>query len=301
MTTENKPLIPFGWLRALLYVLIAFTFSILTLVLSGVAAVENAGTQVIEDGEQSIINLLYTYTGFSVIFIGFALLMKKFADRQSIGSMGFYWKGYSNQASAGFFLALLILCTGSIILVILKFLFFTGVELNAANLLYSLLLFIIVAFTEEIAFRGYILNNLMQSMNKWAALTITSIAFALFHFTNPSGNEILPMLNIFVAGFLLGINYIYTKNLWFAIFLHFSWNFFQGPVLGYEVSGFDASGLFQQTMKGPVLLTGGDFGFEGSLICLILNTIVSILLWRYHSARETKHLIAAEGAHAEPS
>jgi membrane protease YdiL (CAAX protease family) len=288
MTTGNKPLIQFGWLRALIYVLITMALLSVTLVVSGVIISASGGKEVIEEGETSIQNFLVTYSLISIIFIGLAFLMKRFINRQPISDMGFQWNGYKSQAAAGFFLALLLLCSGTMILVVLKFLFFTGVEVNASNLLYSLLLFIIVAFTEEIAFRGYILNNLMQSTNKWVALTITSVAFALFHFTNPGGDNILPMLNIFVAGFLLGINYIYTKNLWFAIFLHFGWNFFQGPVLGYEVSGFAASGLFQQTMKGPAILTGGDFGFEGSLVCLIINSIACILLWLYYTAREPK-------------
>jgi uncharacterized protein len=288
MTTENKPLVPFGWLRALLYILVSL---VLTLIASGVTVLTNAGTEVIEKGEQSIKSLLITYIIMSIILVGFAFLMKRFVEKQTIASIGFQWKGYSSQAAAGFFLALLILCTGSLILVILKFLFFTGVQVDTGNLLYSFLLFIIVAFTEEIAFRGYILNNLRQSTNKWVALTITSLIFALFHFTNPSGDGLLPMLNIFVAGFLLGINYIYTKNLWFAIFLHFGWNFFQGPILGYEVSGFAASAFFQQAMKGPALLTGGDFGFEGSLICLILNILACVFLWRYYAAQAPKRTL----------
>jgi uncharacterized protein len=288
MTTENKPLVRFGWLRAFLYVLITVLLLSVTLVVTGVIVSASGGKEVIEDGEQSIQGFLVTYCIISIIFIGLAFLMRRFIDNQSVASMGFPWKGYSSQAAAGFFLALLILCSGTIILVALKFLFFTAVDINTTNLLYSLLLYIIVAFTEEIAFRGYILNNLMQSTNKWVALTITSVAFALFHFTNPGGDDILPMLNIFAAGILLGINYIYTKNLWFAIFLHFGWNFFQGPILGYEVSGFASSGLFQQTMKGPALLTGGDFGFEGSLICLIINSAACILLWQYYAAQQPK-------------
>lgn len=282
MTTDNKPLIQQGWLRAALYLVIAVSLVFVSMIIAGITAAENGGKAIIEEGEQSISGFLLTYLIISFVLIGVAVFARKIIDRESITSMGFTWKGYESNAFAGFFLGLLILCTGSMILVVLKYLFFTGVIINSGNLLYSLLLFIIVAFTEEIAFRGYILNNLMQSMNKWLALTICSVAFALFHFTNPGGAHILPMLNIFVAGYLLGINYIYTKNLWFAIFLHFSWNFFQGPVFGYDVSGFAASGFLQQTMKGPVLVTGGDFGFEGSLVCLILNIITCCLLYLYY-------------------
>lgn len=300
MTTDSKPLIQFGWLRALIYVAASFILMLFALAVMGIMVATTGSREVIENGEQSISGFLLTYCIISLIFIGLAFLSRKLMDRQGIISLGFQWKGFSGQAASGFFLALLILCTGSMILVLLKLLYFTGVEVNTTNLLYSLLLFIVVAFTEEIAFRGYILNNLMQSMNKWVALTVCSVAFALFHISNPGGNQLIPLLNIFVAGFLLGINYIYTKNLWFAIFLHFSWNFFQGPVLGYEVSGFAASGLCQQTLKGPALLTGGDFGFEGSLICLILNIIVCFLLFRYYEGQQPKPIKKVQTS-SEPS
>lgn len=290
--TEKKPLITHGWLRALLYIIVSVVSMFVALVVAGVMIGMNGGKDIIEDGEQSIKSFLVTYSIIAIFMIGFAVLLRKIVDRESIISLGFRWKGFGNQATSGFFIALLLLSIGSLILVLFKFLFFTGAVLNITDMLYSFLLFLIVAFTEEIAFRGYILNNLMQSTSRWIALTISAIAFALFHFTNPGGDSILPMLNIFVAGYLLGINYIYTKNLWFAIALHFAWNFFQGPILGYEVSGFAATSLFQQTLQGPALLTGGDFGFEGSLICLILNTIACVLLWQYYSAREKKILPA---------
>jgi energy-coupling factor transporter transmembrane protein EcfT len=133
----------------------------------------------------------------------------------------------------------------------------------------EVLFLVAVALIEELMFRGYLLNNLMHSLNKWLALLITAILFTLAHTDNP-GVTILPVLNVFVAGVLLGINYIYTKNLWFSIFFHFIWNVFQGPVLGYDVSGIELQSLLQQNMEGPALLTGGAFGFEGSILCLAL-------------------------------
>ena len=81
---------------------------------------------------------------------------------------------------------------------------------------------------------------------------------------------------------LLGINYIYTKNLWFGILLHFSWNFFQGPLLGFEVSGLPLQSLLQHDIQGSELLTGGKFGFEGSLVATVLLTMaIVILAWVY--------------------
>jgi membrane protease YdiL (CAAX protease family) len=281
MNTDNKPLIELGWLRALVYLLITSAVIYSLLFLAGSAEAKPGGKEVIEEGENSFSGFIFTYCLLSLIMIGFAYLFRRIVDKQRFFTLGFDWKNNQSYGFTGFFLGVLLLCAGSIILVLLNCLFFTGVEFDGSKLFYSLILFIIVAFTEEIAFRGYILNNLLQSMNKWVALALSSLAFALFHATNPGAN-ILPIINVFAAGMLLGINYIYTKNLWFGILFHFSWNYFEGPVLGYEVSGFSASGFFQQTLSGPELLTGGDFGFEGSIVCLAVISIATVLLaWHY--------------------
>ena len=287
MTTADKPLIEQGWLRALLYIIVSMALVFIALFGIGMVTALTGSTQFIEAGEESIGRFLLTYSIMTLVMIGLALLFRKWADRQPLVTMGFQWKQYRGQAIAGFFLGILLICIGTLALVAFKLLYFTSLEFDAGNFFSSLLLFVLVTFTEEIAFRGYILNNLMQSMNKWAALALSSVAFALFHATNP-GAGLLPILNILVAGFLLGINYIFTKNLWFAIFLHFSWNFLQGPIMGYEVSGFAAPGLLQQTLKGSDLVTGGDFGFEGSVVCLFINLAATILLGAWYAGYRSK-------------
>ncbi len=110
-------------------------------------------------------------------------------------------------------------------------------------------------------FRGYILNNLMESMNKWAALGVSAGLFTMAHGSNP-GISFIAVINLALAGLLLGVNYIYTRNIWFGICFHFSWNFLQGPVLGYQVSGLPLQSVLQPSLQGPWWLTGGSFGIE---------------------------------------
>ncbi|HEX6916133.1 MAG TPA: type II CAAX endopeptidase family protein [Chitinophagaceae bacterium] len=279
MTTDNKPLVQFGWLRVLLYVMLSL--AIITAVQLLFAVIRAAsGKQ--PDNDESLPGFLMNYLVVAVVMTGIGFLFRRLIDRQSIRSMGFQWRGYRGQAASGFFLGTLLLATGSMILVMTGHLFFTSASWQPQEQLLSFLLFIIVAFTEEIAFRGYMLNNLMQSSGKWVALLISASIFALFHSLN-AHITLLAILNIFVAGILLGVNYLFTRNLWFSVFLHFSWNYFQGPVFGFEVSGVPISGLMQQSQKGPDILTGGAFGFEGSVICLGLTTIASVLLASYYA------------------
>jgi membrane protease YdiL (CAAX protease family) len=147
------------------------------------------------------------------------------------------------------------------------------ISFDPSSLFVSFGLMALIAFSEEMVFRGYILGNLLDSFaNKWVALLISGILFAAFHFTNP-GTHTLAFVNLFLAGLLLGINYIYTRNLWFSFLFHLSWNFFQGPILGFRVSGLSLPTLLVAEPKGDLFITGGDFGLEGS----ILNTLVSVI------------------------
>jgi membrane protease YdiL (CAAX protease family) len=125
--------------------------------------------------------------------------------------------------------------------------------------------------------RGYILSNLSESMNKYIALIVSSLLFGVMHLANANVTT-LSFLNIVLAGIMLGIYYVHRKNLWLPISLHFSWNFFQGAIFGFEVSGVDVTGAITQNIQGPDLITGGTFGFEGSVIATLLMLIAIVLL-----------------------
>ena len=134
-----------------------------------------------------------------------------------------------------------------------------------------------VAINEEVMARGNILRTLMESMGKYWALVVSAVIFSLLHGLNP-GITFIGFTNIFLAGILLGIYYIHTKNLWFPIGLHLTWNYFQGPVWGYSVSGEEIKGMVTQKLTGSDLFTGGKFGFEASLICTIIMVAAIILI-----------------------
>ena len=108
----------------------------------------------------------------------------------------------------------------------------------------------------------------MSSFNKYVALVLSSLLFAILHIFNPNTSAI-GMINLFLAGILLGVSYIYTKNLWFPVALHFSWNFFQGPVFGFHVSGLDMNAIIIQKPQEEQLFSGGTFGFEGSILATV--------------------------------
>jgi membrane protease YdiL (CAAX protease family) len=139
-------------------------------------------------------------------------------------------------------------------------------------------IFIPAAVHEELLFRGYG----FQKLHRWSrtfALVFVALVFAWLHAGNESVTT-LGLLNIFLGGILLGVAYERYGRLWFPIGLHLAWNLMSGPILGHEVSGFEAmQSIFIEAGEGSQLLTGGEFGVEGSIWMTLVELCGIALLW----------------------
>lgn len=144
----------------------------------------------------------------------------------------------------------------------------------------TLALFVPAAMHEELVYRGYLLQK-PAKLNLTASVAVTSVLFALVHGGNPSVGK-LALLNIFLAGILLAMAWVWRRNLWIPIGIHISWNIFSGPVLGHEVSGIVLPGTVLTTVDpGPALLTGGSFGIEASLFLTLAELgAIFFIAWR---------------------
>ncbi len=154
----------------------------------------------------------------------------------------------------------------------------------------GLLMFISVGWTEELVARGYLLQNLEEGTNLFWALLISSVLFSLGHFLNPNRTWVA-LVGLVLAGLFLAYAYLRTRQLWLAIGLHIGWNFFEGNVFGYPVSGMDSYGLVRQRITGPELWTGGDFGPEAGLILIPGLLLGVLLIWLYTRNRDSDQLL----------
>ncbi len=141
------------------------------------------------------------------------------------------------------------------------------------------LIWLVVGFYEELLSRGYHLQNLEDGLNKVWAVLLSSAYFGMLHFTNPYATWV-STLGITVIAFWLAYAYLHTRSLWLPIGIHIGWNFFQGTIFGFPVSGLTMPHLLHHTPSGPTLFTGGDFGPEAGLIVLPALAIGAILVWR---------------------
>ena len=218
---------------------------------------------------------------YSMIFTMVIMLwlFMKFIDKQPLIEIGFQTVGRLKEFNYGLILGLLIMAFAYVFLSLIGEIVFENFTFDLQKIFLSIILFIGVSVFEEVIFRGYMLKNLLESFNPYVALFISSIFFSLIHGSNPNVTT-LGLCNIFLAGFFLGASYIFTKNLWFPIALHFSWNFFQS-MFGFKVSGLDSYSIIEFTIPENNMLNGGEFGFESSFLSIIILIIGTFIIWNY--------------------
>lgn len=220
-----------------------------------------------------------------------ACFILTYFDRRPLSDLGLSVKGRGKDFLYGLLAAVFLYGVGFGLSLALGEVKITGVRLNITDLAGSFGVFILVALTEEIMVRGYILGRLLRTrLNKFLSLGISSVLFSLMHFFNPDV-AFLPMLNLVLAGCLLGVAFLYTRNLWFPISLHLFWNWLQGPVLGYKVSGITlCPSLLQLQLPEYNILNGGAFGFEGSIFCTILMILMTgFIIWYFERKERMLH------------
>lgn len=179
----------------------------------------------------------------------------------------------------------------------------------------ALLLFVVVGITEELLARGYHLRNLAEGLNSdpvgprtaiVLAWLFSSSLFGLLHIFNPNATW-YSTVALMIVGLFFGLGYVLTGSLAIPIALHISWNFFQGNVFGYPVSGntFDSATFFATRQQGPLLWTGGAFGPEAGLLGMIAIGLGALLTlgwvrWRHGVVRLQTALALYQPKRAQP-
>ncbi len=163
-------------------------------------------------------------------------------------------------------------------------------------------LMVAVGFYEELWTRGYQMKVLAEGLHGWkisasvavsVSVIITSIVFGLLHAGNPNASWV-STLNVSLAGVMLALPYVFTGRLWLSIGLHFSWNFAQGAVFGFPVSGtVSRSSIIQTTQSGASWITGAEFGPEAGVMGL--GAIGGLILWMVWRRGRMSMVPMAEG------
>jgi membrane protease YdiL (CAAX protease family) len=262
---EMVPAIRRGWARAAL----SFPAWIGMLVVSaiithGVLHLSNRPESDLESATNTpmgIVVMLIQLAGTVLVVYTF----RRFIDRRSVISLGLnLTRRYIRDFVAGILWGIGLISTVFLVIYFAGGATITGVQIPWGTLGTLTVIMFLVGINEELYVRGYLLTNVMESTNKYVALLITSLIFSVSHIFNPNWT-VIGLVNIILAGLLLGIYFVHRRNLWFPIGMHFTWNLFEGTVYGSQVSGVPTPSILQTQFSGSDLLTGGEFGFEASL------------------------------------
>ena len=147
---------------------------------------------------------------------------------------------------------------------------------------------VLVAFWEELVFRGYLLQNMIDGMGPLWAVILSCVLYGVVHHFNPNAGFLSSAI-IVLFGYLRLFGYLETSQLWLSMGMHAAWNFFQGPVFGYAASGYETRTILQHEPVGPDWLTGGEFGPEGSVITIPI-ALAALVLMRWWARRHVRHL-----------
>ena len=201
----------------------------------------------------------------------------KIAPRKDISSIG-------NGLFIGFSYFIIVTVTMSLC----GYYHIKSIQFDWEKQLFSFTLFFLVAVSEEIFFRGILFRMINRRWNIWAALVISALIFGGLHIFNDNATLWSSIAIAIEAGSLLGAAYAYSKNLWLPIGIHWIWNYTQGNILGFPVSGEDnVTSIITPEISGPQWLTGGSFGAEASVISAVIGLLIS--LWFIRKTIQQRH------------
>ena len=231
------------------------------------------------------------YELFSFVIILFLFIFwVKVIEKNALSSLGFVKRNWLKYLGWGIMFSLLQMGVIALVYQVSGIGSFELNELSLEPILFILGLFpfwLLQGGTEEVATRGWLLTRIAARTNLPLAIAISSSLFGFLHLGN-SGVTFLSVLNIILDGVLAGLLFIYTDSIWLVVAQHGTWNYVQGNLLGFQVSGTGAdASIFSFTMgDGPDWLTGGAFGAEGSIITTLVLLVSLVIVYRLGERKE---------------
>ena len=277
--SPEEPRLRAGW-RLLLHILLMLLFGSIL----GVIAIA-LGILDLDSIWGQILNFL--------IITGSVYVARRWLDKRSFESLGLKLDRYTAlDILAGIGITFVQMGVIYVAMLGLGWLTFEGFawDFDALNVVIRgvvtfFVLFLFVGWNEELLSRGYQLQTIASGLNLFWGVVISSAIFGLLHLGNPNATWV-SAVGIFFAGVYLAYGYIRTKQLWLPIGLHIGWNFFEGVVFGFPVSGLsNIYKLIRIRVHGPELWTGGAFGPEAGLIVLPSLLLGAFFIYLYTMRR----------------
>lgn len=211
----------------------------------------------------------------SVLGIGLIILYSYGIEKRTFISMGFIKRHICKQYIKGVYVGALLISAIVLIGILFNTFVFDGSDANWDVKITLLLLggFLLQGFYEEVVFRGFFMISIIRKNTILVAVTANSLLFGLTHGLN-NGFQVLALFNLILFGMFESIYLLKTGNIWGVSAIHSMWNFLQGAIYGFNISGMAQSqSLFTFKINNCEILSGGTFGLEGSLLATIVLVI----------------------------
>lgn len=246
--------------------------------------------------------LIALYILLNVGLLALAWLFLRALDRRGFRALGlWFYSGWGRESLVGLGIGTALVTTVVLGMALTQAVGYLG--MNSATGLWlgtlrSAGFLLIAAAFEEIVFRGYAFQRLVDSFGKLGAILVLSALFGAGHLSNPSANA-LSTANTVLAGVLLSVAYLKTRALWMPILLHWAWNLMLGPIYSLPVSGTHIGpGLFVAEIGSPEWLSGGAYGPEGSVILTVVGA--AAIIWLARTEAVTPSLAMQETLKSSP-
>lgn len=271
-----------GWKIAISFLILFLTILLLSFLLGIFAAIFSIRS------DNSIFTLLNMGTS-TISFILVSLISWKVVQKEPFRNMGLTSiKRNGFNLFFGLFLGAISITIVFFILIATKnaTLVTSFLKPNfSIDILLGIIIFILVGFGEEMFFRGYCMSVLKQTNNTWIIVLISSLIFSLMHASNLNANP-LGLINIFLVGIVFAYMFIKSSSIWMPIGYHITWNYFQGYVWGFQVSGNPVNGLYETRVAQNNLINGGAFGPEGGLAVTFILIINLAIIYFYYKRKQ---------------
>lgn len=284
MTLASLFIDPSGRLRAIWRAVVFVPLFIVFFLLFSLVVALAVGTEQLEQTLE--FTLAVGGLGFVLAGLLAALLLLRLLDRRGFHTLGlWFYPGWGRELGLGLAGGVCLIslvvggqwAVGSVEFVGLA----AGSSMLVRGALWNVLILLPAAAGEELLFRGYPFQRLVESVGAYWATTAFAVLFGIAHLSNPSPT-VLSTLNTSLVGVLLALCYLKTCGLWLPIGLHFAWNYALGFLYSLPVSGIRLEGIFWRTeVSGPAWLSGGTYGPEGSIFCSAIVLICILALLRH--------------------
>lgn len=225
---------------------------------------------------------------FGVVMLIYFVLIRVL-EKRNLRSIGFtkdrWFSSYVKGLICGFIMFGIVIVLGCA----LGYYRFNGVKSSVTLLLVLFFFgFVVQGMEQEVYARGWVFVSIARKNSIWIAMFISSIVFSSIHIFNNSVG-LLALFNIVLSGIMFVVMLLRYDNIWFCSAVHSMWNYAQGCVFGFEVSGNTGMPAFLSfTQTKTSIIAGNAFGPESGLLTTLVFTAAILFFFFYPKITKSK-------------